>query len=322
VTGIAAGPSGEVWIATHGGLARYAPGAPGRPGDASWTTATVESDGLPYPTVLGLAVDRRGVAWAATGAGAAMVDRRPATGARWASRAFTNVNAPLLHQILDAVYVDPEGRVWFGGAGGVNVYRPETADSPSDWLTGFNQESTRGALPDNQVYTIVGDGQGRVWLGTPRGAAVFTPDAAAFGMGAFDAWRWQTFDRPPDAPLAGDAVYAIVEDRQGRLYFGTRRGVTVLDEAQSDPAQRWRRLGAAEGQPGLPDPRVQALAFGPDGRLWAGTQGGLAVYDPARPQEGWRAYRANPGRRWAGYLWPQLWERNILDDDVTALAWG
>ena len=56
-------------MATHGGLARYSEtGGPG--GQVRWRTATVENAGLPYPTVLGLAVDRHGVAWAATGAGA------------------------------------------------------------------------------------------------------------------------------------------------------------------------------------------------------------------------------------------------------------
>jgi ligand-binding sensor domain-containing protein len=202
------------------------------------------------------------------------------------------------------------------------VYRPATADSPSAWVTGFNRESTRDALPDNQVNAVVGDSKGRVWLGTSRGAAVFTPDESAFALGAYETARWQSFDQPA-TPLTGESVHAIAEDGRGRLYFGTRKGVVVLDESQTDPAQRWGRLGAGpDARAGLPDPWVQALVFGPDGRLWAGTRRGLAVYDPARPQDGWRAYRANTLRRLVGRFWPALWERNIIGDDVTALAWG
>ena len=114
VTALAAGRSGEVWIATHGGLARYREDGAG----GEWRTATVESAGLPYPTVLGLAVDSQGVAWAATGAGGAMVDLETRTSRGGGSRAFTGVNAPLMHQILDAVFVDRQGQVWFGSAGG------------------------------------------------------------------------------------------------------------------------------------------------------------------------------------------------------------
>ncbi len=322
VTAVAGGPGGVVWIATHGGLARYSEAG----GGAEWQTATVENAGLPYPTVLGLAIDRRGVAWAATGAGGAMIDRRPAGGPAegrsldGTTQAFTSLNAPLLHQILDAVYVDPQGRVWFGGAGGVNVYRPEEPGRPGEWLTGFNRYSTNGALPAHQVHTIFQDSKGRMWFGTPEGAATFLPSSDQFGLGAFDPARWQTFAPPGTALPDKVSVHAIAEDRHGRIYLGTKGGVAVLDEAQGDPQRRWREMGTA-GPAGLPHPWVQALLLGPDGRVWAGTHGGLSVYDPARPQDGWQTYRAHPWRRWMGYLWPAHWEQNIINDDVTSLAW-
>jgi ligand-binding sensor domain-containing protein len=248
-----------------------------------------------------------------------MVDLEALAARRGGSRAFTGVNAPLMHQIMDAVYVDPAGQIWFGSAGGVNVYRPGAGDEPGTWPTGFNRSTTNGALPDNQVYAILGDSRGRIWFGTAHGVAALTPAPDDFGLGAYDAPRWLTFAGQP-SPLAGEGVHALAEDGQGRLYFGTDSGVAVLDESEPDPGRRWLRLGGAPAG-GLPDPRVRALAVGPDGRLWAGTRGGLAVIDPARPQVGWRTYRAHPVRRWTGYLWPAHWESQILADDVTALAW-
>ncbi|HEX2517480.1 MAG TPA: two-component regulator propeller domain-containing protein, partial [Chloroflexota bacterium] len=235
VTALAAAPGGEVWVATHGGLARYSEtGGPG--GQVRWRRATVENAGLPYPTVLGLAVDRHGVAWAATGAGAAMIDLDAGAARSGRSRAFTGANAPLMHQIMDAAYVDSGGRVWFGSAGGVNVYRPavpgedDGEDEEGEWVTGFNRVSTAGRLPDNQVYTVLGDSRGRVWFGTAGGAAALTPDPDGFGLGAFEQSRWMTLTRP-DVPLAADEVHAIAEDSRGRLYFGTRNGISVLDES-------------------------------------------------------------------------------------------
>ncbi|HEX2035003.1 MAG TPA: two-component regulator propeller domain-containing protein [Chloroflexota bacterium] len=307
VTVITPAPDGTVWVATHGGLARYAPGLA-----TPWQTATVENAGLPYPTVLGLAVDQQGVAWAATGFGAAMVDPRGQ------SRVFTQRNAPLLHQLLDAVHVDAAGLVWFGGAGGVNVYRPARPGREADWLAGFGRLSSAGALPDNQVYTILSDSRGRVWFGTAGGAAALTPSREAYALGTLERSRWLTLTRP-DAPLAHDAVHAIVEDAQGRIWFGTKGGITVLDEGAPTPEGRWQQVGAGPGA--LPHPWVQALAVSPDGRIWAGTRGGLAVYDPSHPDNGWLTYRAHPVRRWTGYLIPGHWEQNLIADEVTALAW-
>jgi ligand-binding sensor domain-containing protein len=237
-----------------------------------------------------------------------------------------------MHQIMDAVYVDSGGRVWFGSAGGVNVYlpaapgvdqsgrtggpdRPDRSDGGGEWVTGFNRISTGGRLPDNQVYTVLGDSRGRIWFGTAAGAAALSPDSAGYGLGAFEQSRWTTLTRP-DAQLAGDAVHAIAEDRRGRLYFGTREGISVLDESQPDPARRWRQIG------GLPHPWVQALVVGPDGRLWAGTKGGLAVLDPDRPEAGWQSFKAHPLGRWIGFLWPPLGEGHIVSDDVTSLVFS
>ncbi len=317
-------PRGDraVWLATQAGVARFAPGAA-----RSWQTFTPEDSVLPHRQVLALATDQRGNLWAATAKGGAMLGANaPHLGAPASERAFTNQNAPLLHQILDAVCVDHDGRVWFGGAGGVNVYEPGRAPGePGSWPTGFTSVSTRGGLPADLVFACLVDSHGRVWFGTAGGASVFTPDPAAYGLGAFDEARWQTFTTR-NSPLPHDKVHALVEDRQGRIWIGTEGGLAVLDErasASSGGKGQWRVFTAAGAAPaGLPHPWVQALLALPDGRIWAGTKGGLAVYDPAHPEQGWRSFHAHPLRRWTGLFWPPHWRENILSDDVTALAWG
>ena len=342
VTALAAAPGGEVWVATHGGLARYREsGDPG--GEARWRTATVENAGLPYPTVLGLAVDRHGVAWAATGAGAAMIDLDAGPARSGRSRAFTGANAPLMHQLMDAAYVDSGGRVWFGSAGGVNVYRPDapgTLSAPGtpetngagdggEWVTGFNRISTAGGLPDNQVYTVLGRQQGtdlvrhrrrrrrphpgphRIRIGRLRAVALDDPHPpwrpARRGRGA------RHRGGRPGAPLLRHQERDL---RAGRIPAGPR---PALAPAPIPPS----RGGAAGGSSGgLPHPWVQALVVGPDGRLWAGTRGGLAVIDPDRPEAGWQSFRAHPLGRWVGFLWPPLWQGHIVSDDVTSLLFS
>jgi len=319
----ASGSGQAVWLATEAGIARFAPGA-ARP----WLAFTPADSALPHRQVLALATDQRGYLWAATARGGAMLEAPAAHPSTYASeRAFTNQNAPLLHQILDAVCVDHDGRVWFGGAGGVNVYQPGGApDEPGSWPAGFTSISTRGGLPGDLVFACLVDRAGRLWFGTIGGAAVFTPDPMAYGLGAFDETRWQTFTTR-NSPLPHDKVHALAEDRQGRIWLGTEGGLAVLDAHAAGEGQ-WQVFTASTpaGTPpaaaGLPHPWVQALLVAPDGRIWAGTRAGLAVYDPAHPAQGWRSFHAHPLRRWTGFFWPPHWQQNILSDDVRALAWG
>ncbi|HEV2126828.1 MAG TPA: two-component regulator propeller domain-containing protein, partial [Chloroflexota bacterium] len=275
ITSIAFSPMGHVWVGTDRGIGRFE--RAGR--EARWTGVEVDGDGLPHFNVLSLGVDGQGSVWAGTAGGAAEID--PSGN----GRGFTGKNAPLMHQILDAVHADTAGRVWLGGAGGVNVLQPSrTADAlhhEPAWLVGFNRNSTRGALPDDMVYAVYGDSRGRVWFGTAGGAASLLPDPSGHGLGAYNSERWLTITRS-NAPLPNERVHAIVEDRQGRLWFGTEGGIAVLDESQAaDAPDRWRVFRASDSEAGsgasmtaLPNAWVQALSVGPDGRIWAGTRGG------------------------------------------------
>jgi len=329
VGSIAIGPEGEVWIATARGLVQ----APTLDGDR-WTVHTIEDGSLPDLYVFGVAVDRRGVAWVATANGGAAFDPRRGT------YQYMGRNAPLLHQILDTVYVDGAGRTWFGGAGGVNVFLPKTAVSADgaraevewaetavqgggdgSWLVGLTRYNTDGVLPDTLVFTITGDRRGRIWIGTENGAAVFTPQPKAPALGAYDHANWQTFTGV-NSELVHPKVHAIIEDGEGRIWFGTEGGVTILDERRDarDPL-RWQSV-TASGAGGLPHPWVQAMARTPDGRIWAGTRGGgLAVAEQADPTR-WTVYQAHPVRRFLGVIWPPFWQENVLSNDVRALVWG
>lgn len=319
VTGLATGAGGDLWIGTDRGLARLSSG----PGREAWQTYSVADSALPHGRVLAVRTDTFGTAWVATARGAAAI--RPGE----LGATFSDVNAPLLHLILDAAHVDTTGRVWWGGAGGVNVFQPRSADLLGEWPVGFTAYSTDRALPADLVFTITEDRRGRIWLGTVGGAAVFTPDSEGYGLGAFDSSRWQTFTKA-SSPLVHDKVHAIVEDLQGRIWFGTEGGISVLDESQPDGSPgRWRHFragpavnaGTAPGQ--LPHPWVQSMLATPDGMVWAGTNGGgLASIDSRRLDDGWQVYRAHPVRRWTGLLWPAHWRTNILSNEISSLEWS
>lgn len=328
VGGIAVGPDGETWIGTARGVAML-PSGP----DPQWVTHDVTDGTIPDRQVFGVAVDRRGVAWVATARGGAAIDRRRG------GYHYLADNTPLLHQILDVVHLDGSGRVWFAGAGGVNVFVPSTGvpldasraevtmaagasrvgGGDGEWIVGLTRYNTDGALPDSLIFAVASDGLGRVWFGTENGAAVFTPRPTARDLASHDARNWRTFTLT-NSDLVHPKVHAILADRDGRIWFGTEGGISILDERlpERDPG-RWRQVVAGDGA--LPNPWVQAMAQTPDGSIWVGTRGGgLAVArggDPSR----WEAYRTSTVRHVVGIALPWFRDDNLASDDVRSLTW-
>jgi ligand-binding sensor domain-containing protein len=93
-----------------------------------------------------------------------------------------------------------------------------------------------------------------VWAGTWGG-----------GVSRFDGKRWHNYTVKDG--LAGNLVYAIAQDEQGVLWFGTENGVSRYD---GKAWQNFRR------QDGLLESNVYAIAAAPGGSVWAGTKRGVA----------------------------------------------
>ena len=174
-----------------------------------------------------LAVDRRGVLWAATGDGLAREDagalQMTALGASGPSRTA-----------LRAVVADASGDVVCGGDLGVFLHRPvqgrrfvlegEQADEAiNDWRA-FDPGAD--ALPDAAdifvppVNALARDASGAIWLGTDNGIARYRArEQRRTFTTLLEAMPW----------LTASAVHAIATDPRGRLWFATDQGLFVHD---------------------------------------------------------------------------------------------
>ncbi|MDE3033759.1 MAG: hypothetical protein KGI56_08860, partial [Acidobacteriota bacterium] len=168
-TGEAGG--GSLWVGFRGlGLGRLHQGR--------WTFYGVK-DGLPGPSVYAMADSAvpTGVRlWVATpGGGLGWLDvDRP--GAVWHRLGRLTV-PPLPADALMALAKDGRGRIYVTSTQGVVriTLPPGQEDRPSDWRI---ETFTRGdGLPSNDCISgaILADGEGRIWVGTARGLAVFDP---------------------------------------------------------------------------------------------------------------------------------------------------
>jgi len=197
----------------------------------------------------------------------------------------------------NGLYRDQAGDIWFATTEPA-LYRVGAADGPGDvtrepleladpmaplardragavWLGNFIDF---GRLRGSRVETIrpddgldhsprcaFVDSQGRLWIGLRYGGAVMTADPAA------DAPTWVRYSTRNG--LASDTVWAITEDRRGRMYFATNRGLDQLEPATGQVRHFTTENGLASAvlYDGLTDAQ---------GRIWLASAGGVSRFDP------------------------------------------
>jgi signal transduction histidine kinase/ligand-binding sensor domain-containing protein/DNA-binding response OmpR family regulator len=103
-------------------------------------------------------------------------------------------------------------------------------------------------IKSNLITALCADSKGRLWIGTGNGALVYE-------HGRFDLLEG-------DQRLAGTYVYAAVEDRAGRIWFGSEAGLFRHDGREVERVS----LGIASG-----DVSVRALQVARDGAVWVAT---------------------------------------------------
>jgi ligand-binding sensor domain-containing protein/signal transduction histidine kinase len=79
----------------------------------------------------------------------------------------------LSHSIVFSIHEDTSGQLWFGTwGGGLNRYEPTT--------DGFTHYRVRDGLPNEVIYGIMEDAEGRLWLTTNNGLSRFDPTSESF----------------------------------------------------------------------------------------------------------------------------------------------
>jgi len=134
-------------------------------------------------------------------------------------------------------------------------------------------------LPSDDALALcelrLAGGRRELWVGTRAGVARRDLDAATA------SWSRLGAALTPSGPAG--TVLSIGQDRSGRIYLGTQRGVlrlTPLPRAEPGAEEfANERFGVADGLPSATANRGQLLDS--KGRIWIATTGGVALLDPA-----------------------------------------
>lgn len=138
-------------------------------------------------------------------------------------------------QNIDSLFEDPDGRLWIGTRGGGLRLLDR------DHVYSF---SMKDGLYDDDIYGIVGDDQGRLWMACSKGVFFVNRDELRkFAAGAVKIVTNTPFS-PTDALRTIECQPGVQpvawRMRDGHLWFSTIHGVIVID-----PAQTERRLPPA-----------------------------------------------------------------------------
>jgi signal transduction histidine kinase/ligand-binding sensor domain-containing protein len=126
--------------------------------------------------------------------------------------------------VVDAFYEDPDGLLWLGSQGG-GLY---VLDGGKTF-----RYSIRDGLYDDDLYGIVGDRKGNLWIGCSKG--IFSVSRA--DLRNFAAGEIKTLKCNPFSPLEALRTIeckpgvqpAVCEARDGMAWFSTIHGVLALD---------------------------------------------------------------------------------------------
>jgi len=247
--------NGEWWLPTVHGLHRFAP--PVEPlaiGAATPLAIYNRDDGLPGTGIGTMFEDRRGDLWLSVLDGDSPL-------ARW-ERATDSFHAYSEHDglpegTITALAESPSGQLWLGFDDGRIAHRPNEAR--------FLLLPSGTGTPRAAVRQLLFDSSGRLWIAT---------DGAGLGRvndpetGKLDGRTYSTEDG-----MASESVRCLVEDRFGRIYAGTGRGIHRLSPAD----HRVVRLAAPQA---LINDEIRVGLRDRHDDLWFGTLDGLSRLRP------------------------------------------
>ncbi|MCC7265451.1 MAG: sigma 54-interacting transcriptional regulator [Candidatus Latescibacteria bacterium] len=218
--------------------------------DPSSLRRYTEVEGLPHREVTALAADR-GRLWIGTPGGLAVLE---------AGRLAPGLPEAEGPRLIHCLHLDQRGRLWAGADVG-RIY----------CLEGEEWRVVQGADDRVENAAFCADGQGRLWVGQhPPGE-----------VGWLEEGRFTPLRHVLEGGAASErglmGVDAIVQDPQGRIWFGARGDERALS---CFGGRQLRVFGVGDGF--VKTHYIQALALGPDGALYIGTGVGLVVYQGQR----------------------------------------
>ncbi len=253
---------GYMWFATENGLNKF--------DGYDFTVYThTDSNSISDPLVYTMAEDEEGLLWVATyGGGLNRFDRR--------TQKFTsykndpNNPASIPSNFVTVFYISPRNPeiIWAGtDGGGLTRFDKKTGQFTRYQFDPNNENS----LGNNRIYSMNGDDDENLWIGTRGGLTRFDPVRNKFT-------RYLPNSSNPKS-LPDKNIWNIYKDHDGILWLATNGGLVRCDpKTPDDPFMIYRH--SATNPNSLPHIRIWATSDDENSDyLWVGTHDGLAYFN-------------------------------------------
>jgi two-component system, sensor histidine kinase and response regulator len=204
--------SGDLWVGTRGGVSRFSGG--------KFITFS-SKEGLSNDNVHSIYEDDAHVLWVGTGGGG--LDK-------FENGRFTSYtrSSGLSNNVVWAISGDSTAGLWLGTNNGLNYLKDGK----------FTTFSTRNGLFDDAVFVILDDHRGNLWMTSNRGVfRVAIRDLNEFAAGKSALIKCVAYgvaDGMKSKECNGGFQPMGWRGRDGKLYFPTMKGLSVLDPWRLD----------------------------------------------------------------------------------------
>ncbi len=243
---------GTIWVATENGLNRYL-------GKGRWEQVGHQPGGLPYHSIMSLAVDRHNRLWIGLVQGLACLSADRQRFTSWTKDTPNQSSAILGSVTAIAPYDD---RVFIGTSTGLAVI-----DGASGQWRRIELEGNSAPLAINQLLV---DSERRLWIAATNALWLYHPNSGTS----------TSFNEKARGEGLLDLVFqSLFQDRTGIIWIGTEAtGVYKLNPYSSKIVH----ISKSKKPGGLPHGLILYFHVDRAGRFWIATDGGgLMRFDPA-----------------------------------------
>lgn len=269
--------TGALWIGTLGA------------GIAKWNRATKgfrhyrylagHQQSLSSNSIWSIKEDLTGDLWVGTSRGVNRITKK--LGLVTTFRHDPEDDRSLSSDIVRAIYITSDGRVWAGtdGSGVCLLSQDQTS------FTVYRSDPTRSdTLPHDTIRCFLESQDGQFWIGT-YGGGLSLHDRSS---GNFTNYQHDPVD---NKSISDDRVYTMIETSEGAFWIGTHGGGLNLFDRATGRFRRYRH------DPDIPDSLssdgILGLSEDSSKRIWVCTANGLSLFEPEKHR--FRVYRERDG---------------------------
>jgi len=242
----------ELWMATPNGAT-----VASLPIDERTDATTYHPEDTPIlsKNVIRVAIGKNPIRWFATDKGVSAFRNN-----KWLSPSYFEIYPEEMFSdfLITSIATNRNGDTLYVGTEGAGVAR---VYQNVDGISGASTYSMWGPiiLPSDKIYSIFIANDGSQWFGTDLGVARHTGNKTIENWTAFTTGEG----------LVNNFVQAIAEDNNGKLWFGTKGGVSVFD------GSAWTSFTIDNG---LNSNNILCIAADHEGVVWLGTDSGVNCY--------------------------------------------